>query len=77
MPAENEDPNQDVRQSFLELRLEIRASREALLAAAARMNDLVMTAIERRNSRYDAMMAEISSLNERVTRLENPGGPAA
>ena len=77
MPTQNEDPNQDVRQSFLELRLEIRASHAALLAAAARMNDLVMAAIERRNSRYDAMMTEISSLNERVTRLENPTNPAA
>ena len=68
---------EELKQSSAELRQEMRAGQEEMVAVFNNMTNAILDAINRGTDRYNGTTEEIDSLKRRVTRLENPTGPAA
>ena len=66
-----------MQQSNRELRQEIKAGNDEMVAVFNNMTNAILDAINRGTDRYNGAANEIDSLKGRVTRLEDSGGAAA
>ena len=69
--------NRELREELGGLRQEMKASNNEMVAVFNNMTNAILDAMNRGTDRYNGAADEIDHLKGRVTRLENPGPPAA